>query len=273
MIARLYFIQSFAAINYIHSHTLHKFRYDLVFGIASCLMFLSFAFFGLLADVKTGKYNTIITGVLFSFLFWIFAGLAVIVKTFTDSTLFFTILLFAGYILQVIGYCSFRSNIVQFSIDQSVGASADELSAIIHWHSASIPILLVVVQAGQILIKPFAIVSYVLSGVSVSIVIISNSLLKHWLDTTHHKINPVKLITKVLNYSIKNKYPSNCSALTYWEEDYPSRPDLGMEKYGGPFSEKEVQNVTTMLQLISLLISLVNFFFWSGNVMEIIQCS
>ena len=167
--------------------------------------------------------------------------------------------MFAGYILQVIGYCRFRSNIVQFSIDQSVGASADELSAIIYWHSASIPILLVFVQAGQILIKPFAIVSYVLSGVTVSIVIISNLLLKHWLDTTPHKINPVKLITKVLNYSMKNKYPSNRSALTYWEEDYPSRLDLGMEKYGGPFSEEEVQNVKTMIQLIPLLISLVGF--------------
>ena len=259
MFAHLYFIQSFAAINYIHSHAEHQFRYDFVFDITSCLIYLSFVFFGLLADVKTGRYNTIITGVHFSFLSWIFAGLAVIAKTFSHTTPLFMILLFAGYTLQVIGYCSFRSNIVQFSIDQSVGASADELSAIIYWHSASIPILLAIGQAGQILIKQFAIVSYVLSGVAVSIVIISNSLFKHWLDTTPHKINPVKLIGKVLNYSIKNKYPSNRSALTYWEEDYPSRLDQGMEKYGGPFSEEEVQDVKTMLRLTPLLISLVAF--------------
>ena len=92
---------------------------------------------------------------------------------------------------------------------------------------------------------------------TVSIVIVSNSLFKHWLDTTPHKVNPVKLIAKVLNYAIKNKYPSNRSALTYWEEDYPSRLDQGMEKYGGPFSEEEVQNVKTILRLIPLLISLV----------------
>ena len=184
---------------------------------------------------------------------WIFGGLGVIVEIFSDSTLFFLILSSACYILQVIEYCSFHSNIVQFSIDQSVGASADELSAIIYWHSVSVPIVFVIIHIGQILTKQFAIVYYVLSGVAVSIVIISNSFFKHWLDTTPHKTNPIKLIAKVLNYSRKNKYPGNRSALTYWEEDYTSRLDLGMEKYGGPFSEEEVQDVKTMLRLTPLL--------------------
>ena len=162
MFAHLYFVQSFASINYIHSDAQHQFRYDFIYGIAFCLIYLSFPFFGLLADVKTGRYNTIITGVHFSFLSWIFAGLAVIARTISDSTIFFLLLLFAGYITQVIGYCSFRSNIVQFSIDQSVGASADELSAIIYLHSASLPIMYVIYQIGLILIKQFAIVYYVL---------------------------------------------------------------------------------------------------------------
>ena len=104
MFAHLTFIQYFASINYIHSHAQHQFKYDFVYGIAFCLVYLSFLFFGLLADVKTGRYDTIITGVHFSFLSWIFAGLAVIIKTFSNSTLFFMILLFAGYILQIIGY-------------------------------------------------------------------------------------------------------------------------------------------------------------------------
>ena len=99
MFAHLYFIQSFASINYIHSDAQHQFRYDVIYGIAYCLVFLSFPFFGLLADVKTGRYNTIITGVHFSLLSWIFAGLAVIVKALSDSTLvFLLLLLFGSYI-------------------------------------------------------------------------------------------------------------------------------------------------------------------------------
>ena len=42
-----------------------------------------------------------------------------------------------------------------------------------------------------------------------------------------------------------------CSALTYWEEYYPSRLDLGMEE--------EVQDVMTMLRFTPLLISLIGF--------------
>ena len=43
-----------------------------------------------------------------------------------------------------------------------------------------------------------------------------------------HIVNPVKLIVKVINYARKYRYPRNHSALTYWEENYPSRLDLGM---------------------------------------------
>ena len=55
----------------------------------------------------------------------------------------------------------------------------------------------------------------------------------------------------------KNNYPRSRSALTYWEEDHPSRLDLGKEKYGGPFSEERVEDVKTVLRLIPLLISIV----------------
>ena len=95
---------------------------------------------------------------------------------------------------------------------------------------------------------------------TVYLVLISNYLFKHWLDTTRNIVNPVKLIGQVLNYARKNKYPKNRSALTYWEEDYPSRLDLGKEKYGGPFSVEQVEDVKTVLRLIPLLMSVVGLF-------------
>ena len=61
-------------------------------------------------------------------------------------------------------------------------------------------------------------------------------------------------IAKVLNYARKNKHPRSRSALIYWEEDYPSRLDLGKDKYGGPFSEEEVEDVKTVLRLLPLLV-------------------
>ena len=246
-------IVNFAA-NYFDSHVKH---HDIFLNIGYCLIFLSFPLFGLLADVKTGRYKTIITGVYFVFASWILIGLAVIVKTSLNLFSVFIALFSAGFIFQVIGYSSVRSNIVQFNIDQSVGSSADELSAIIHWHLLTVPGVYITAQIVQHFIQQFIIVSYVVSGVAVSSVIISNFLFKHWLDTTPHNINPVKLIAKVLNYARKNKYPRNRSALTYWEEEYPSRLVLGKDKYGGPFLEDEVENVKTFFRLSPLLICIV----------------
>ena len=51
-----------------------------------------------------------------------------------------------------------------------------------------------------------------------------------------------------------NKYPRNHSALTYWEDEVPSHLDLGKEKYGGPFSEEQVEDVKTVLWLIPILL-------------------
>ena len=158
----------------------------------------------------------------------------------------------------MIGYGTVHSNIVQFNIDQSVGASANELSAIIFWHYVSTPFVFTIIIIVKCLFNEFTlIVLYISSGVAVCTVIISNLLFKHWLDTTPYIINPIKLIAKVLKYAWNNKYPRNRSALTYWEEDCPSRLDLGKEKYGGPFSVEEVEDVKTVLRLIPLLICII----------------
>ena len=257
MYTHINLMRYFAATVYIDSHVDHERGHSIFFDVGYCLSFFFYPLFGLLADVKPGRYKAIITGVHFSFMSWIFGGLSLIVKSYSDLDVLFLILLGFGYILQVIGYSSFRSNIVQYNIDQLVGASADELSVMIYWESINIPLVYVVIEIAQCLIKQFMIVSYIVSGLAVSTVIISNILFKNCLDTTPHVINPVKLITKVLNYARKNKVPQNRSALTYWEVNYPTRIDLGKEKYGGPFTEEQVENVKTVLRLSPLFVCVV----------------
>ena len=188
---------------------------------------------------------------------WFFSGLAFVLSVLCKNTLLFTVLSAVGFLFVIVGYTAFRANIVQFNIDQLVGASADELSAIIYWHSFVIPTTFMIFQLNRCSLDFFLILSFIMSGVAVSGVLITHSFFKHWLETTPLIINPIKLIAKVLNYARKNKYPSNRSALTYWEEDYPSRLDLGKEKYGGPFTEEEVENVKTVLRMIPLMICIV----------------
>ena len=243
---------------YHKSNIKHHLIQYVFYNIELCLSCFSFPLFGLLADVKTGRYKTIIVGVHFSFFSWIIIGLTVIIKSYLpEYDTLSLIALSIAFILEVIGSCFFYSNIIQFSLDQVIGASADELSAIVYWHAVCTPLSYLVFEIGQCLFEEFLIISYVLSGFTISVVLITNYLFKHWLDTTPHIVNPVKRISQILNYARKNKYPRNRSALTYWEEDYPSRLDLGKDKYGGPFSEEQVEDVKTVLSLIPLLISIV----------------
>ena len=65
---------------------------------------------------------------------------------------------------------------------------------------------------------------------------------------------PLKTIYQVLKFAAKHKSPLNRSAFTYWEEDIPSRLDLGKSKYGGPFTTEQVEDVKTFFKLLTLLI-------------------
>ena len=230
---------------------------NIVFDVGFCMLYFMFSLLGLIADVWTGRYKIIVTGIFLCFFAWILFGLNFIIRVYWQNNPLFFVIYVLGYLCAVVGYTAFRANIVQFNIDQMVGASADELSAIIYWHTISILVAFTIVQLGRCLLDFFLILSFIISGVTVSVVLITHPFFKHCLETTPFIINPIKLIAKVLNYARKNKYPRNRSSLTYWEEDYPSRLDLGKEKYGGPFTVEEVENVKTVLHMIPLMICIV----------------
>ena len=164
-----------------------------------------------------------------------------------------------GYLLSSVGAAGILSIAIPFNIDQMIGATADELSTIIYWQCFGFPLGLSLEKISKCLItnETYKLSANIcVSGVAITIVMVTYYLLRHHLDTTPLLTNPVKLIVKVLNYARKNKYPRHRSALTYWEESAPSRLDLGKDKYGGPFTEEEVEDVKTFFRYIPLLVCL-----------------
>ena len=99
-------------------------------------------------------------------------------------------------------------------------------------------------------------VSTLVFAIPLALIIISDCLCQQWLDRTHKVTNPIKLIIQVLNYTRKHSYPERRSAFTYIDEEQPTRMDYGKEKFGGPFTEEEVEDVKTVLRLIPLVICL-----------------
>ena len=227
---------------------------------------------GMIADVRCGRYRVIIASVyicLISFLFGLISFLLWSLEY--RLTVPVLTMLYAGFFLLLVGSGGFESNIIPFSIDQLMGSSSDQLSALIYWHMfgkyfARIFVILLCEITGIILPESMSSISYTyskigvmvsISGLSLMTVVVSNCIFKHWLDTKPHLANPIKLIFQVLNYARKNWYPRNRSALTYWENKYPSRLDLGKQRLGGPFSEEEVENVKTVFRMLPVFIPLI----------------
>ena len=225
-----------------------------LFDIMYCLIFVSFPLFGLMADVWIGRHKTIITGIILCFSSMIIAGIGYVLNSFYPSKAKLWPAYGMAYVLEVVGYCSFKANIVQYNIDQIIGASSSEISALVYCHSAGIPIVFSLFELGRCLIdhRYILLLTLLLSGVAASLVLVSHSLFKHHLENISLIKNPIKLIARVLCYAWKHKYPRNRSALTYWEEETPSRLDLGKEKYGGPFTEEEVEDVKTAFRILPL---------------------
>ncbi len=78
----------------------------------------------------------------------------------------------------------------------------------------------------------------------------------------HHntKGNPYKLVYGVIHFAIKHKKPIRRSALTYCDDERPSRLDFGKQRYGGPFTTEQVEDVKVMINIVKVLITLSPFF-------------
>ena len=83
-----------------------------------------------------------------------------------------------------------------------------------------------------------------------SLILITDCLYHQKLEVHFKPCNPLKTAFRVLNYARKTKYPERRSAFTYIDEEEPSRLDYGKHKFGGPFTEEEVENVKTILRML-----------------------
>ena len=185
------------------------------------------------------------------------------------------------FFITTAGFGMFESNAIQFGMDQMLEASSEQLSSFIHWYfwCAHIgPLVLFYIAMGASLyfencrfqmdhvnkhsqkILDF----FVLIILSIEVVIFIFAVVYiYWSKQTHQNNqksrNPMKIICEVLKYSWKHKIPELRSALTYWENDIPSRIDLGKDKYGGPFTYEEVEDVKSFFRLLLLILSLFGF--------------
>ena len=72
--------------------------------------------------------------------------------------------------------------------------------------------------------------------------------------------NPYKVVYKILNFVRKHKYPFQRSAFTYCDDELPSRIDFAKERFGGPFTTEQVEDVKTLLRILLVFVVLGTVF-------------
>ena len=212
--------------------------------------------FGWVADAWLGRYTLFLCSIVAGVLGCIVQSISI--AMINEKVILSSPVQYIADIIENFSIAAFLVYSLPFITDQMIGASGDELSSAVDWffwcngtaYLFSRCILYLITKTISI---PLSVWIYCMS---IAFVIAGLILFKHNLMIHQQTINPFTLVAKVLNYARKNKYPKNRSALTYWENDFPSRIDLGKEKYGGPFSEENIEDVKTFLRLIPLIMTI-----------------
>ena len=217
---------------------------------------------GWMGDSLFGRYRAIIVGVFATMLSFLILLCATVMLQFirTPIPAIATVL----YLYMLVIVCSMGNvytNALPFIIDQMIGASADDISAIVQWYywstilGLSVSYFISIFPIEQ-LQQNSLVISLTIIFLCLSSVLITDCLCHKWLDIHYKSSSPFKTIFKVLNYARKTKYPEHRSAFTYIDEEEPSRLDYGKHKFGGPFTEEEVEDVKTIFRLLPVFLNI-----------------
>ena len=235
-------------------------------GLYAVVLFL-YPVAGLLAEVWFSRYRLMIGGTILALI-----GIIIVVPT--ETVAFYESHNYSqpnavcvGLVIYWLGLGLFEANAIQFRTDQLHFASNDKLSVFINWYFWSM-------YFGNICI-PFISKFYVIAaGAAVSgcFTFISISIMlfcccgchSHFTTEPVGRVNPVKHIFKVLKYATHHSSPVFRSAFTYGE--VPTRLDVAKNRYGGPFTTEEVEDVKTFGRILLVLISLFGFLLLPNSV-------
>ena len=237
-------------------------------SLVRAVVFLLYPVAGLMGEVCLSRYKLMIAGTILALI-----GIFIAVPTLTkaifnkendylgetckkNECMDYSLLVPAcvGLVIYQFGLGLFEANAIQFGADQLQFASNEKLSVFVNWYFWSLyatDIIYPFIFLGGIGVA----ISGVFSFVSISIMLLCCcGCHSHFTTEPVGRINPVKHIFKVLNYARHHSQPVFRSAFTYGE--VPSRLDLAKNRYGGPFTTEEVEDVKTFGRILLVLISL-----------------
>ena len=243
LVSAIYFYSSDLASRIYHSSSL--------LNAMQVFMGLAIPLAGWLADVQFGRYKVIRFCIGIMWISSIMLTASFIILQYWEVHRPYKICLIFLVPLGM-GFCGFQVNIIQFGVDQLYDASSSEINTFVIWYSWTYIASVSVVGTAVLYIDgDYKILASLLVCLNLSLAVILGILFNNVLIKEPVTQNPFKIVYGVVKYAMKHKTPRLRSAFTYTgEEDIPSRIDFSKNKYGGPFTTEQVEDVKTLFRVL-----------------------
>ena len=270
-------------------HTVRK-DGEVIYQASQSVAYLLYPLLGWLADVYFSRYKLVFASFIFLILCTVPMATSALMFLFSGYLRQYLYLGGSALVIGLLGLGMFESTAIQFGMDQMLEAPSEQFSTFIHWYYwcsyLGRPILVYLYKGVMFYynhcnyrieldsegnlenhLHAYLVFMCVITILGFSFIQLVSSLTGVFLLACNKKrlvidqtgSHPLKLMYNVLRYSWKHKCPERRSAFTYWEQDIPRRIDLGKNKYGGPFTNEEVEDTKTFLRIVLLLVSLFGF--------------
>ena len=222
-------------------------------GAAIALSYLALsAPIALVADIYLGRYKVIQYSMRLLWIAVIASNTIIALQYYAVKNAATSTILIVFTTIGVTGSAGIIVNSLQFGIDQLTDASSSDITSYISWSTWNFMLASTIGLILKSCLNRYISLSYFVLPLSCTLSILSDCCFSHWLVKEPVTNNPLKLIYQVLKYAVKNKYPRLRSAFTYWEDKPYSRIDLGKNKYGGPFTIEQVEDVKTFFRILAV---------------------
>ena len=274
------------AVGLLDDSHIDKSNFDSVPFALLAFAMIFFPVSGFMADVFCGRLRYVMFSLVMLLLALLVASVGFIIIFLTDKhvgilqpvqldSLFdnklIVLILFLGivsFLLLIIAITGYQANYLQLGLDQMLDAPSRHLALFVHLATwaynllATVVVVLFAIAICYIMQYAFIMESVILYSsplfysAILTIVLCISYYNRHWFNSSTRQHNPYKTLFKVLNFARKHKYPIQRSAFTYSDDLRPSRIDYAKERYGGPFTTEQVEDVKTFIRILVVLLSL-----------------
>jgi peptide/histidine transporter 3/4 len=154
------------------------------------------------------------------------------------------------------------ANIIQFGMDQLYDSPMEDSALFIVWFVFTTHLGFAIFKlgwietAGSILLYSSILIALLTLRFLVSLCVAQYNKRQSWFMIDRGSRNPYKMVYQMIQFTMQHKVPVHRSAFTYCDDELPTRIDFGKERYGGPFSTEQVEDVKAFLGILCLLLTL-----------------